>query len=361
MPVGEGWTQKGVGLTSNVSSPRWRLNQRHQRNIKDSSQGCVMIAPPLLVSYNSVDDYLNALPDELRTVHENDIVRLAKHGFPPVRSSRCLATLFGYSVTFLNALHKNNSRYYRQFSIKSGKKLRTIHSPKIALKVIQKWFGHHISQAMPMPDHVFGFIECRSSIDAAATHCGARWVYSLDIQNFFHSIKLNMVEKSLVELGYTRHAANLIASLCCFKDCLPQGSPASPPLSNLVFQNTDEKLKTISTKYDVTYTRYADDIVFSGSEEFTSGIKSDIYAALTIDGWKLSEDKEYFSDSAFGKRLKVHGLLVHGENVRLTKGYRNRIRAYKHLIETKRVKQGDIRRLQGHVNYSSAVDKRAAR
>ena len=72
--------------------------------------------------------------------------------------------------------------------------------------------------------------------------------------------------------------------------------------------------------------------------------------------WKLAANKEHLADAKKGQRLKVHGLLVHGEKPRLTKGYRKKIRAYKHLLATDRVKPEHRRRIIGHIKFAESVD-----
>lgn len=318
-----------------------------------------MLAPPLLVSYSTVDDYVSALPSELREQYEVDIRSLVEKGLPPVVSSSCLAVLFGYSVKFVHAMHAKNFKYYREFSIKKGRKTRKIQSPKVALKVIQKWFGYHLVKAIPISNNVFGFVPGRSAVDAAKRHCSSKWVYSVDIENFFPTTYEDVVKDSLLTLGYSQKAVNLIVPLCCYHRSLAQGSPASPVLSNLVLQDIDVKLGNIANMRDVVYTRYVDDLVFSGSNEFAEDIKKEISELFDTTGWNLSKEKEHFANSTIGQRLKVHGLLVHGEKVRLTKGYRNKIRAYKHLIKTGKVKEKDASRVLGHINYADSVEKKA--
>ena len=314
-----------------------------------------MLAPPLLVSYSNLDDYLDSLSPELRKQHETGIRELVERNLPPVVSSQCLAILFGYSTKFITSMANRNWKYYRLFSIQKGKKTRHIQAPKVALKVIQKWFGNHLAQSTTFQDHVYGFIPNKSAPKAAAQHANAKWVYSVDISDFFRSTPATVVKEALTNLGYSDSAAKLLSQLLCFKKNLAQGSPASPVISNIVFRDIDDQLKALADQYQLRLTRYADDIVFSGTQEFPEIIKSEVEKMINGTCWKLSAEKEYYSH--LPKRLKVHGLLVHGESPRLTKGYRNKIRAYKHLMNSQKVKEKDLSRIQGHINYSNSVDK----
>lgn len=314
-----------------------------------------MKAPPLLFSYSSLEHYLDALSPELRQEYEQRIGALVQLELPPVVSLRCLATLIGYSSKFLGAIVKNQEHYYRTFIIPKGNKRRTIHAPKVALKVIQKWFGHHLAEQLEFHDSVYGFVRGRSSVNAAQVHCGARWIYSVDIKDFFPSTSLDKVYHSLVEIGIPGGGADLVARLCCYRSNLAQGSPASPILSNLVFRHADEELSEIAVNNGLRHTRYADDIVFSGTEDLPETVKEEIKQVVISRGWQLSDKKEYFAQQP--NRLKVHGLLVHGERARLTKGYRNRIRAYKHLLAAGKITDEDIFRVKGHLNYAKSVEE----
>lgn len=317
-----------------------------------------MLAPPLLVSYSSVEDYLHALPEKLRTEYEVEIRDLVDKGLPPVVSSTCLAILFGISTKFVNAMCFQNHKYYREFKIRKGKKTRKIQAPKVAIKVIQKWFGYHLANAMPVSEHVYGFVSGRSAIDAAQIHCQSKWIFSVDIENFFPTTTKDVIKNSLINLGYSEKGADTIVPLCCYREFLAQGAPSSPPISNLVMTSVDKKMISIAAENHISFTRYADDIVFSGADDFPEGIKESIQQVFENTCWKLSANKTYFADNTKGQRLKVHGLLVHGEKVRLTKGYRNKIRAFKYLLEKEKVKDKDVARLTGHVRYADSVDKK---
>lgn len=314
-----------------------------------------MKAPPLLVSFSSVDDYLSALDPELREQYEEQIRLLVNQGLPPIVSSRCLATLFGFTTKFVNAMRLQNWKYYRTFTIRKGKKKRAIQAPKVALKVIQKWFGFHLAEAVEYDEFVYGFIGGKSAVEAAGQHANARWVYSIDIKEFFPSTTEEVVSAALQGLGYSDKACNLIVPLCCYRDRLAQGSPSSPVLSNLVMKDIDSQINQISQAHGVRFTRYADDIVFSGQGEFPEALKDQAKSLFDNTCWELSPQKEYFA--ALPKRLKVHGLIVHGSRPRLTKGYRNKIRAFKHMLETGKVHEKDIKRLTGHIKYAESIDK----
>jgi RNA-directed DNA polymerase len=311
--------------------------------------------PPFLISFPDKKSIKAALAADVLAVYWGDMERLIDKGLPPAVSIRAVACLFGFSSKFIGALSRRPEHYYRTFVIRKGKKRREIHAPKVALKLIQKWFGWHLAKALKFEEEVFGFVEGRSAPMAAAIHCGAKWVYSFDIANFFPTISATQVGSALEGIGYPNHAAALISSLCCYAGNLAQGSPASPVLSNLVFHPVDKELKHIAGSTGSRYTRYADDIVFSGTGDPPERLAEQVKALIEGRGWRISEEKERLT--LLPQRLKVHGLLVHGRQPRLTKGYRNRIRAISHLLKHNKVKDEDIARFEGHLSYAKSVAK----
>lgn len=303
-----------------------------------------------------MEQLLTALPESTRATHENEIRRIVALGLPPAISLRTVATLFGVSSEFIGALARVPNRYYRVFKIKKGKKTRTIHAPKVALKLIQSWFGSHVANNIALAPCVFGFVPNISGVkSAAAVHCGSSWVYSLDLRDFFPSISKNHVVQAIKSIGYGEDSAQFLAKLLTLDGYLPQGSPASPVLSNLVFSSTDKLLMEAAEDMEIKYTRYADDLVFSGTGAPPEMLKNRIRTIVENSGWTIANDKEYFASQP--ARLKVHGLLVHGEKPRLTKGYRNRIRAYQHLLANEKILSKDLDKVKGHLSYAKFIDK----
>lgn len=182
---------------------------------------------------------------------------------------------------------------------------------------------------------------------------------SADIAEFFPSVKADRVRLALQTLGYGDDTSlDMLVNLVCLDGALTQGAPTSPILSNIVLSDLDAVLEELAAKFGAVYTRYADDIVFSGKGELPEGLDVSIKEAIIKDGWTLSDRK--FNVSQTPHRLKVHGLLVHTEEVRLTKGYRNKLRAFRHLMNSGKVLDADIAKLSGHLVYSDFIDKQRA-
>ncbi|NIH19346.1 reverse transcriptase family protein [Morganella morganii] len=316
---------------------------------------------PLFFSYPDAEQLLKALSQSLRVKYSSELARLEQLKLPPLVSWSVLSVAIGVSPQFITSLIKNKSKYYRVFSISKGKgkKKRTIEAPKVGLKIIQAWIAHHLSinTFLDISDSAYAFIPGKNGIyQAAKKHCNSKWVLSIDLKDFFHTITLDKVILALIDIGYHAEQASKLAEILTLNQRLPQGAPSSPVISNLVFKSTDACINEFIVEDNISYTRYADDLIFSGvNEDFDiDSLKDNIIVLLQSKGWIIAEEKLHIAKVP--NRLKVHGFLVHGNKPRLTKGYRNKIRAYNHLLHAGRISEKDIDRIKGHVSYSAFID-----
>lgn len=313
-----------------------------------------MKAPPLLVSFPTLEDLQAALTEREWTKYGSEITNHFDGGRPPAVSIRVLATLFGFSPRFIGSLVNFPERHYRSFEIPKGAGTRRIEAPRVALKAVQKWFGHHLARAVEFPPSIVGFVPGRSAIHGAAMHCRQDWVWSIDIENFFPSIRMETIKSAIQGIGYAPGAAEIMAKLCSFHGRLAQGSPASPVLANLVAEKFDSGIIELSQNHSVNYTRYADDMVFSGKARFPEQFDQEARSLVTNAGFRLAKRKERFVRSS--SRLMVYGLVVNGSRPRLTKRYRNQVRAFRHLSSNEKIKERDVNRIQGHLAYANSVE-----
>ncbi len=114
-----------------------------------------------------------------------------------------------------------------------------------------------------------GFHKGRSIVTNASPHTGRRFVLNLDIENFFPSINFGRVRGFFIknnDFKLNPAVATIIAQIACNKQSLPQGSPSSPIISNLVAHILDVRLVRLAKEHKCTYTRYADDLTFSTNQ-----------------------------------------------------------------------------------------------
>ena len=264
--------------------------------------------------------------------------------------------MLGINPGLVWSFGEHTKRHYTQFLISKGlgKSPRIVNAPRVGLKILQKWLSFHLNNVARFAPHIYGFVAGRSHILAAKVHCGAHWVYSVDINNFFPSTPISIVAEAFKSVGYGEESSSMLAKFSCLNGYLTQGAPTSPVLSNLVFTQTDNSLAAIAASRGVNLSRYADDIVFSGKGEFPTDLPPAVKAVFANTPWSLAPDKEKLQQRP--NRLKVHGLLVQEDKVKLTKGYRNRIRAYRHLVKCGKVKVSDLDRVAGHLQYAAQID-----
>lgn len=314
---------------------------------------------------SEVAELVAGLGKDLSNQESDEIHRLFEMGLPPITSLNALSVMMGFNPGFIWSLSKRTSRYYRVFQIPKGKGTRQIEAPRVSLKLIQKWLSVHFEKSWHPNKAVHGFVRGKSHITAAKEHVNAEWVISADIANCFPSTTSADVEAALIKLGYrSADSLEILTSLLCYGGRLSQGAPTSPVISNIALDGIDTQLAAFSAQFGIKFTRYADDIVFSGEFEQlekiggSESIFDRLKSVFSKTSWSLADHKLSFDD--LPRRLKVHGLLVHGDSIRLTKGYRNRIRAYKHLLKIRKIKENDLPKVIGHLNYSKQIDEAAS-
>jgi hypothetical protein len=169
---------------------------------------------------------------------------------------------------------------YRWLSKRTGK-ARLLEMPKQRLKAIQRRILHEILDHIPPHDPAHGFRRGRSIATFVAGHTGQPIVLRIDLRDFFPSIRASRVHALFFKAGYPRPVARLLTGLCTtMASCevappsdvyrtphLPQGAPTSPALANLCAYRLDCRLAGLARKVGARYTRYADDLAFSGGEE----------------------------------------------------------------------------------------------
>lgn len=306
----------------------------------------------------SPEELCAALGDAAGGEEVIEIERLSAAGLPPITSLNALSVMTGYNPGLVWALANRTARYYRLFEIPKGRVTRQIEAPRVALKLIQKWLSHHFSSKWKPLGEVHGFVPGRSHLTAASVHLRAEWILSIDLENFFPSTPIDQIRGSLRKLGYQDgDGLELLSSLLSFRGRLSQGAPTSPVISNIALSDIDGSLSVVARDFGIRFTRYADDITFSGTADvdFPDNLLAIVREKFTGTPWRISEKKIHVAKSP--ARRKVHGLLVHGNELRLTKGYRNRLRAYRHLMHLGGIAADDFRRVAGHLNYATQIER----
>ena len=191
-----------------------------------------------------------------------------------------LESLYGENARTVTMAQLNMAAYsslnpyrYRTFQIPKKKKgeFRTIDAPEPMLKQIQQGLNLVLQTVYTPHSAAMGFVPHRSVVTGAKVHLGQRLVYNIDLKDFFHSITSGRLYKRLTSKPFCLNdeVVGLITDLCCYTDAegrsvLPMGAPTSPVVTNIICERMDGKLSRLAKAYGLKYTRYADDITFSG-------------------------------------------------------------------------------------------------
>ena len=207
---------------------------------------------------------------------------------------------------------------YTKFTVKkkSGGE-RTINAPVSGLKSILRSLNFILQSVFEPHNAATGFVLNKSIVDNAMVHVGNHHVYNLDLKDFFHSFDRNRVKMGFIYEPFNLNderepLAFLLASLCThpfevngeIKNVLPQGSPTSPTITNILCKKLDRRLTGLANRFGAKYTRYADDITFSSPHNIYTDedFKKELERIITEDNLLKVNGKQI----AIGPQLNIN-------------------------------------------------------
>lgn len=353
-------------------------------------------------------DYIKNLQDRGASAEFIDAVRsnakpLIDRELPVILTLGQLAFITGTPYHVLLGIVRRQIDPYRVFPIKkrNGGK-RHICIPEPVLQSVQRWIHEHILCSpvalKSISRHATAYTPRSSHIENARFHRGASWLLKLDISSFFESVSERQVYRVFRNLGYRALVAFCLARLCTrilpfsydkrlkrgtkrwrpgelrkelnapVVGHLPQGAPTSPMLANLVCRDLDKTLLMIALRENLTYTRYADDMVFSGDgldrAKATSLIR-EISAVVGKHGFGINSQKTNIAKD--GGRKIVTGISVEEYELRLPRDYKDKLRQELYFIEKYGLEEhcskigydnhlSYLLRLAGRIRYAKRVE-----
>lgn len=247
-------------------------------------------------------------------------------------------------ITYYCNPKRENVVRYRHFTIpKKGGGERQISAPVNGLKSIL-FSLNTILQAIYEPSsYAMGFVAGRSVVNNAKMHIGQRYVYNIDLKDFFPSIDKSRVWKRLTlpPMNLSSDLAHLVAGLCTMRleegenvrYVLPQGAPTSPVITNMICDSLDRQLAKLAKRFGLRYSRYADDITFSSMHYVYSENGAFVQALNKII------EKQHFTINPRKTRLQqpnqrreVTGLVV-SDKVNVTRQYTRELKTILHIWE----------------------------
>lgn len=283
-----------------------------------------------------------------------DEEQLKRYELPVWKTEQDIATSLGISLKELwfFSIHRERERqpHYITFAIpkRTGGK-RLIMAPKRRLKRVQRELLDLLVGKLPVSEHAHAFRRGRSIRTGAEPHVGRLFVLKLDLKDFFPSVTFARVRGLLIAYGYSFPVATTLAVLLTEAERQPvqiegdvfhvpvgarycvQGAPTSPALCNALVLRLDHRLAGLARKHNLNFTRYADDLTFSGEMDRASAAKVRVLVQRIVseEGFVVNAAKTRLMGR--GARQAVTGVVVN-QVLGLSRKTRRRIRAAKHQM-----------------------------
>lgn len=317
---------------------------------------------------------------------ENNKDKLLLQGLPIIEDDKALAEFLGIEYKKLRFLvyHRDvvSIDHYHRYSIpkkKGGE--RNIAAPKSILKNAQRKVLEEILSKIPVSEHAHGFLKGKSVVSGAKAHMlnkdgaetsgiaslgidkesiinkdyitekttgeNTQLLINMDLEDFFPTVTFERIRGMFKAFGYSGYISSLLAMLCTYCErmevevrgeikyvktsnrILPQGSPASPMITNIICGKLDKRLSGLASRYNCTYTRYADDMSFSFKEESIDlnlgkfmGLVSKI---VNEEGLNINKKKTRFLRK--NNRQCITGIVVNNDEIGVPKKWIKTLRA----------------------------------
>lgn len=240
------------------------------------------------------------------------------------RELSSLANDLGFSPKALYAVSNRISVHYREVQIpKSNGELRRLFVPDPLLKAIQRRIASVLLAREEISPYATAYRIGASPRKNAAPHVGKPLLLKLDVKDFFdHLIYPLVKEKAFPKERYSEENRILLSILCVHRDALPQGAPTSPAISNLILRDFDDRVGAFCRELCIAYTRYCDDMTFSGDQDLRPVIAF-VREELSKLGLFLNGSKTRLVNR--GQRQSVTGVTVN-ERLGACSAYKKEIR-----------------------------------
>lgn len=237
----------------------------------------------------------------------------------------------GFSAKTLYGLSNNLEKHYHNVLIpkRDGSK-RKLSVPDLILKSVQKSIADNILAQYPVSKYAKAYKVGSNVQRNAQPHVGKKKILKLDIEGFFDHILYSQVKNTVFcEEKFAEPIRVLLTMLCYYKESLPQGAPTSPAITNIIMYDFDETVGSFCNEKKIAYTRYCDDMTFSG--DFDEGeVIAFVKGELCKLGLFLKNRKTAVIPAS--KRQTVTGVVVN-EKLNITKDYKKKIRQEMHYIQ----------------------------
>jgi hypothetical protein len=277
-----------------------------------------------------------------------------------ILSLRDFAARVGVPLPRLLAIADDIRPHYRAQPLrdkKTGAVVRQLQVPDDELMEVQKRIVKNIINPIGFSDLAHGGVRGRSPRTNAAAHLGQRWLVTVDVREFFPNVQHKVVYGMFCDLGFGRHVANLLTRLVTHRGYLPQGSPSSTAVANLVLKKVDGVAERLAPRAGSKATRFVDDVAASGAvpKNLIGPIARELSRSnLSIHRGLSKSGKPKLKVVPNWARQEVTGLVVNSTiGPTVSRAKRDRIRAEVHKLpcDAGDVREKAIRSLRGKIQH----------
>ncbi len=318
---------------------------------------------------------------------ETNIQKLKENHMPIIETDKELAKFLQIEYNTLRYLvyHRDVitfDNYYRFDIPKKSGGTRHIAAPKTQLKTAQRQILEQILQNVEISGQAHGFIKSRSVLTSAKTHnTSPGLLINIDLENFFPTITFERVRGLYQSFGYSGYISSLLAMVCTYCErmpleikgeikyiktsdrILPQGSPASPMITNIICRSMDKRINGLCKKYGITYTRYADDMSFSytgDTSNFAIGrFLNSINTIIEAEGFHMKKEKTHILRK--NNRQYITGIVINNEEIGVPKKWVKILKASIHNAQKLKdsggcVSNHTIQEISGKIAWLKSVN-----
>lgn len=229
------------------------------------------------------------------------------------------------NISTVFSMINGKSFFYRSFDIpkRNGGK-RTIQSPYPTLQYVQQLIYEKYLLNSCVYSNSFAFTKGKSVVDHAKIHLNSNELLTVDIKNFFSSISNQQVFEAFQSVEIDNDSCTYLSELCTLENSLPQGASTSPMLSNIVFFKVDIRLHHLARKLNLQYSRYADDLAFSG-DFIPRNLHKTIAKIISLYGFDLNSSKTKYKLA--GSKKIITGISISSGKLKVPKSYKRSLKA----------------------------------
>ena len=272
----------------------------------------------------------------------------------------------GFSAKTLYSVANRTYKHYHSVKIpKSNNGYRRLYVPSENLKMIQRMINNKLLSLEDISPYAIAYRLGGSTKLNAQLHIGKSILLKLDIKNFFDNIGYDLLKKKVfTEERYSEQNSALLSLLCLYRGAIPQGAPTSPTISNIIMREFDNTIGSYCSKKNIAYTRYCDDMTFSG-DFIPNDIIKMVKRELKKLGLNLNKKKTIVVKK--GQKQTVTGIVVN-EKLSVPNSYKKKIRqemyycikfgvaSHIKAINISETSENYISTLLGKINYVLSVE-----